>query len=82
MQIVIRKCVPWYLVKTTWDLMNELSRSLTSEHLNTNIRQPMLKLKTQYGFYELFLNFFISNKGNAKCGVSPRLKIRPCDLDL
>ena len=22
------------------------------------------------------------NKGNAKCGVSPRLKIRPCDLDL
>jgi hypothetical protein len=82
MQIVIRKCVPWYLVKTTWDLMNELSRSLTSEHLNTNIRQPMLKLKTQYGFHELFLNFFISNKGNAKCGVSPRLKIRPCDLDL
>ena len=23
-----------------------------------------------------------SNKGNAKRGVSPRLKIRPCDLDL
>jgi hypothetical protein len=23
-----------------------------------------------------------TNKGNAKCGVSPRLKIRPCDLDL
>jgi hypothetical protein len=22
------------------------------------------------------------NKGNAKCGVSPRLKIWPCDLDL
>ena len=22
------------------------------------------------------------NKGNAKRGVSPRLKIRPCDLDL
>ena len=22
------------------------------------------------------------NKGNAKGGVSPRLKIRPCDLDL
>ena len=25
---------------------------------------------------------YIFNKGNAKCGVSPRLKIRPCDLDL
>jgi hypothetical protein len=24
----------------------------------------------------------INNKGNAKRGVSPRLKIRPCDLDL
>jgi hypothetical protein len=27
-----------------------------------------------------FINIF--NKGNAKRGVSPRLKIRPCDLDL
>jgi hypothetical protein len=62
--------------------MNELSRSLTSEHLNTNIRQPMLKLKAHYGFHELFLNFLISNKGNAKRGVSPHLKIIPCDLDL
>jgi hypothetical protein len=25
---------------------------------------------------------FKMNKGNAKRGVSPRLKIRPCDLDL
>ena len=25
---------------------------------------------------------FNDNKGNAKRGVSPRLKIRPCDLDL
>ena len=25
---------------------------------------------------------FFCNKGNAKSGVSPRLKIRPCDLDL
>ena len=24
----------------------------------------------------------IYNKGNAKHGMSPRLKIRPCDLDL
>ena len=23
-----------------------------------------------------------NNKGNAKRGVSPRLKIRPCDLDI
>ena len=25
--------------------------------------------------------FNVYNKGNAKGGISPRLKIRPCDLD-
>ena len=30
----------------------------------------------------LISNQFSLNKGNAKRGVSPRLKIRPCDLDL
>jgi hypothetical protein len=31
-----------------------------------------------------FLKKYLSknNKGNAKRGVSPRLKIRPCDFDL
>jgi hypothetical protein len=57
MQIVIRKCVLWYLVKTTWDLMNESSRSLTSEHLNTNIRQPMLKLNHIMASMNYFLIF-------------------------
>jgi hypothetical protein len=30
----------------------------------------------------LIKNKWTINKGNAKRGVSPRLKIRPCDLDL
>ena len=30
----------------------------------------------------LYLSIQQFNKGNAKCGVSPRLKIRPCDLNL
>ena len=33
--------------------------------------------ENQYKFYD-----YKWNKGDAKRGVSPRLKIRPCDLDL
>ena len=34
------------------------------------------------GQFYRYLYYDYDNKGNAKCGVSPRLKIKPCDLDL
>ena len=36
---------------------------------------------TSINYYKVRQNFK-KTKGNAKRGVSPRLKIRPCDLDL
>jgi hypothetical protein len=35
-----------------------------------------------YFLYQTLITIYMYNKGNAKCGISPRLKIRPCDLDL
>ena len=44
-----------------------------------NTKQLILAYHQYGGFAPGFVNY---NKGNTKCGISPRLKIRTCDLDL
>ena len=42
-------------------------------------------VKCHVTFFRLIkfkISIWVCNKGNAKRGVSPRLKIKPCDLDL
>jgi hypothetical protein len=50
----------------------------------SNFYRSYLKfvLKLYFWFISKEITYTFVNKGNAKCGVSPRLKIKPCDLDV
>ena len=61
-------------------LLKELAKSLTKP-LCIIFKQP-LRLKMIPKEWKKATISAIFNKGNAKRGASPRLKIRPCDFDL
>jgi hypothetical protein len=54
--------------------------STQDEHVNQYIPDAVVQKYVHiFNLCELTGQWW--NKGNAKCGISPHLKIRPCDLD-
>ena len=81
MSCLTNSCAVWVTVNIWWTF------SLTYPYASLKwLKMSYTKFKKKI-LYALFctLNFkpiLFSNKGNAKRGVSPRLTIWPCDLDL
>jgi hypothetical protein len=73
LQWILTKLGTYLVLRRVWNpiyFQGQRSRSPTMFYLHCG------------GQFYRYLYYDYDNKGNAKCGVSPRLKIKPCDLDL